>query len=262
MDEESANPSRHVRVAVCLATYNEAASIERVLAGVVKTAHELAEAASVEVWLLDDRSPDGTAGLAVAEAARLGLSLRVNEGTKQGLGAAYLRALGMLDTEPDVDIFATMDADLQHPPEELADLIRLVLDGDADLVIASRWIPGSTTPGYSHWRLLNSRAGNRAFKLVTGVRDVTDATAGFRVWRADLVRRFRPDGLLVTGYSIQTSMAAWASTLGARIVDRPTRFPARADGKSKLRPADYVEFARNLWRIRKARAGWMETDVG
>jgi dolichol-phosphate mannosyltransferase len=243
--------SRHVTL--LMATYNEAVSMPVVLKEIAESAAVLAERnIDVSVVLADDRSPDGTADLAEELGAQLGLEVSTVSGDKEGLGAAYLRAFSALKAEPDLDLVATMDADGQHDGRSLHRLVEHLVDGGYDLVIGSRWVPGSSVPGLTPLRVLNSKAGNLAFRLITGTRGVNDATNSFRVATSDVIRRFDPSGLSVTGYSIMTSFVALTVARGFRVSEVPIEFRPRIAGESKIRLQDFIEFALNLFRIRRS----------
>jgi dolichol-phosphate mannosyltransferase len=144
---------------VVIPTYNEAASVLEVLDRV------LAADARVDVLILDDGSPDGTAGLVAARAAGEPRLRLLERSAKRGLGAAY-RAGFARGLERGYDALVEMDADLSHPPERLPAL----LDGlaEADLVIGSRYVPGGRTVNWSREREAISRGGNAYVRLALG----------------------------------------------------------------------------------------------
>lgn len=242
---------RHLTV--LLATYNEADSIGRVLEAVSISARSLIDRSiETDVLLADDNSPDGTARVASIAAAALGLPLTVLPGERAGLGAAYLRAFRFLSNGSETDLIVTMDADGQHDGSTMAALVEHLLDNDLDMVIGSRWVGGSSTPGMSWWRRLNSQAGNSLFRLVTGTKGVSDATNSFRATTAEVVRGFNPVGLSVDGYSVLSSLVALSQATGFSIDEVPIEFRPRLAGRSKLRLGDYPEFIYNLFKIRRA----------
>lgn len=247
------------RGVISVATYNEAPNIGLLLHGIARATQIVKRDVQFEVWLVDDDSPDGTASVARDTAATLALPLLVLPGTRRGLGAAYLRSLERLRQVPEVGVFVTMDGDGQHLPEEIPGLIEPILTNRADVVIASRRVDGSRSPGLSRYRRCVTRLGNHLFRAVTGLRGVRDATTAFRAWRAPIAREFHAGGLLLNGYSVQTSMIAFALATAQRIEEVETVFATRVSGSSKLRPADYVEFGRNLLRIRRMLPVWAAT---
>src|SRR5438045_8677567 len=80
-----------------------------------------------------------------------------------------------------------MDADLSHPPEEIASLLHAVMANEACLVIGSRYIPGGTTPGWPAWRRLLSRDASGLDYPLTGVHD---SMGGFFASRREFLFQF------------------------------------------------------------------------
>ena len=123
---------------------------------------------------------------------------------KQGLGSAY-RAGFAQGLEQGYGILIEMDSDLQHDPAMLPALIHAVQDG-ADLAIGSRYVPGGAVPGWRLSRRVISQGGNIYAALVLGMK-VRDATAGFRAYSADALRRIDLTGIKADGYGFQIEMA-------------------------------------------------------
>ncbi len=233
-----------------LATYNEADSVPFVLAEIGEAVEKLAmHNIECRILLVDDRSPDGTAAVAAGVATRLGLDLEVLSGNKNGLGNAILRGFshGLL-AQP--DFFVTLDADGQHDARQMPDLVRAYLATRADIMIGSRWTLGGSSPGTTRMRALLSQCGNRLFRIITGTRDVQDATTSFRVIRAEVAQVFRPDHLDISGYAFFSAFIALAFAQGYKIGETPIVFRPRFAGVSKLTLHDCVTFARNLFRTR------------
>jgi dolichol-phosphate mannosyltransferase len=240
------------RVAVLLATYNESGSIPGVITAIAASADELSKInIELRVLLFDDLSPDDTAALAAEVARENGLLLEVHSGSRMGLGSAYLRAFAEVARRPELDLIVTMDADGQHDGTIIATLIRRLIEGDLDLLIGSRWTTGGQVPGLTPFRRVLSRIGNLAFRIVTGVTSVRDASNSFRVSRRTVVQNFEPSGLSLDGYSIMTSYVASAVVAGFRVGEYPITFHPRTEGESKLQTRDVVEFARNLVNLRR-----------
>jgi dolichol-phosphate mannosyltransferase len=213
-----------LKALVIIPTYNEAASIEE---AVERT---LAADPRVDVLVVDDGSPDGTAKLVAALTVQEPRAhLMVREG-KQGLGAAY-RAGFAWGLERGYDALVEMDADLSHPPDRLAAL----LDGlaAADLVIGSRYVPGGRTVNWSKAREAISRGGNAYVRLALGI-PVHDVTAGYRAYRRQLLQALPMGEIRSNGYCFQVEMAHRAWQEGFRVVEVPITFTERASGVSKM----------------------------
>lgn len=213
------------RVVVVVPTYNEAGNIERLLDGI-------RAAVDVDVLVVDDSSPDGTADVVEAYAARHGASVSVlRRPGKSGLGTAYragfAEALAFGDR-----ICVQMDADLSHDPSYLPALISAVEMG-ADASLGSRYVPGGRIENWPRLRLFLSRWGNRYAAGMLGLA-VNDATSGYRAYSPELLRRIDFTTVRAEGYGFQIEMTHRAVRGGARIVEVPITFVDRVVGESKL----------------------------
>jgi dolichol-phosphate mannosyltransferase len=214
-----------VRALVVLPTYNEVENLDEVLT------RTRAAAAAVDVLVVDDGSPDGTAAMADDLAVRLGGVHVLRRATKSGLGAAY-RAGFAWGREHGYDVLLEMDADLSHDPAVLPVLLAGIAMG-ADLVIGSRYVPGGAIPNWGVHRLLLSKAGNRyadaALRL--GVRD---CTSGFRAYRASIVEEIDVASVQAEGYGFQIEMTYRVRRAGGTIGEVPISFTDRVRGESKM----------------------------
>jgi glycosyltransferase involved in cell wall biosynthesis len=214
-----------MRTLVVLPTYQEAENIAEVL-------HRLhAAAPSVDVLVVDDSSPDGTAATAKAIGHELGNVDVMVRPAKSGLGSAY-RAGFTEGLARGYDVLVEMDSDLSHDPGRLPALLRTVSEG-ADLAVGSRYVPGGAIPHWPLHRRLLSRWGNRYADLLLRL-SVHDATSGFRAYRADTLRRIDLDSVSADGYGFQIEMAYRVSGDGGRIVEIPIHFVDRERGTSKM----------------------------
>jgi dolichol-phosphate mannosyltransferase len=246
-----------VRVLVVLPTYNEAENVVSMLEQ-IRSARP-----GVDVLVVDDDSPDGTAALVSAVAARRPDTFLLVRPAKSGLGSAY-RAGFAWGLARGYDAFVEMDADFSHDPEALGDLIAPLKAG-YELVIGSRYVPGGSIPQWSWHRRLLSKGGNVYASVVLGL-GVADSTAGYRVYAASVLRRLDLDRIRAEGYGFQIEMTYRAKLAGASIAEVPIRFVDRVAGESKMSSAIVLEALAlvswwglgRLWR-RTRRAG---TAVG
>jgi dolichol-phosphate mannosyltransferase len=233
--------TREPRCLVVVPTYDEAANITRLLDSVRHAAQ------FADVLVVDDNSPDGTAGLVGAHpdfGTRIWL---LERSEKDGLGAAY-RAGFAWALERDYDRIAQMDADLSHPPERLPALFA-ALD-DADVAVGSRYVAGGGVANWAWQRRLLSWAGNRYVRAVLGT-GVHDNTAGFKAFRRSALEEI---GVLTSesgGYSFQIENTWRATQAGLRVEEVPITFTDRTEGQSKMSGAIAVEALSRvlLWRF-------------
>jgi dolichol-phosphate mannosyltransferase len=206
-------------------TYIEADNIEELLRRVRAAVPE------ADILVVDDNSPDGTAGVAEAVGADLGRVDVLRRPSKQGLGTAY-RAGFTVGIERGYEVLVQIDADLSHDPAVLPALLR-ELDQGADLVIGSRYVPGGSIPHWPWFRRALSRYGNRyaSFVLGTGVKD---ATAGYRAYSADTLKAIDYATTRAKGYGFQMETAYRVWRWGGRIVELPIIFTDRVRGHSKM----------------------------
>ena len=217
---------------IVLPTYQEAANITNVLRRVRSSVP------AATVLVVDDGSPDGTADLAEAMAAELGGIQVFRRKAKAGLGGAY-RAGFAWGMERNYDVLVEMDADLSHDPSQLPDLLRAV-DAGADLAVGSRYVPGGSIPHWPWHRRALSRYGNRYAAAILGL-DVTDATSGFRAYRATMLAEIDMAKVVADGYGFQIEMAYWVAELGGKIIEVPISFIDRTEGTSKMSGMIVVE---------------------
>lgn len=213
------------RIVMVIPTYNESANIELII-GRLRTAQP-----DVDVLVMDDNSPDGT-GQIVEKLAAEDPQVRVVHRTeKAGLGAAYRHGFRVA-LDAGYDVIGEMDADGSHQPEELHRLIEAIAEG-ADLVIGSRYVPGGSIVNWPLRRQVLSRGGNLYIRLLIGLK-VSDATAGFRLFRRETLEAIDVESVTSTGYVFQTDMAHRTVAAGLRIVEVPIEFVERERGDSKM----------------------------
>ncbi len=230
------------RVAVLIPTYNERENLPTAVHGV----REAVPAADVVV--LDDASPDGTGEVADALAAEDPQVRVIHRAGKEGLGAAYLAGF-RLALEEGYDAVVEMDADGSHRPGHLPTL--LAAAEEADVVIGSRWVPGGAVVNWPLHRKALSVGGNLYVKVLLGM-PVNDATAGFRVYRADALRVMGLEDVASQGYCFQTDLTWRAVRSGLTVVEVPITFVEREVGASKMSRHIMTESLRRItgWGVR------------
>ena len=213
-----------MRTLVVLPTYQEAANLAAVL-------RDLRQAVpSATLLVVDDNSPDGTADVADAVGRKLGNIEILRRAAKTGLAGAYCAGFAV-GLERGYDVIAHMDSDRSHDPAALPALLAAL--EKADMVIGSRYIAGGSIPDWPRWRRALSAGGNRYATLLLGLK-VRDATSGFRVYRAELLRTVNPASLQADGYGFLIEMTHRVGRAGATTVEIPITFSDRVEGSSKM----------------------------
>jgi dolichol-phosphate mannosyltransferase len=197
-----------------------------------------------EIVLVDDNSRDGTIETAEALASRYPVKVIVRRDAR-GLATAVVHGLKYASG----NIIGVMDADLQHPPEKLPDLVRAIENG-ADMAIGSRYIPGGGCPNWDMTRKIVSKVALMvSHLLLPSTRAVKDPLAGFFMFRRENIDI---DKLKPIGYKISLEIMLTGSF--KNIVEVPYVFEERSAGQSKLRPQQQIDYLKHLFSL-MARTG-------
>lgn len=240
-----------MKIVVILPTYNEKDNIALIIRALQEQFRKIPHA--MNILVVDDNSPDGTAEIVRAEC-KTASNVFLITGEKQGLGAAYVRGMKYAIVRLHADAVMEMDADFSHKPEDVPRLIEAV-DHGADFVIGSRYVPGGKIPDdWSFLRRMISQWGNVFARYIAGLYKVRDCTAGFRAIRAEVIKKIDLDALKVRGYAFQISLLHEAIVNRARVQEVPVEFIDRKRGQTKLGFSDIVEFMLNAWWIRFERS--------
>jgi dolichol-phosphate mannosyltransferase len=236
-----------MKIVIIIPTYNEAHNIEPLIQALqtqfLRINHEM------HILVVDDNSPDGTADK-VRGLMGVNPEIHLITGEKQGLGRAYIRGMQHALDGLKADAVMEMDADFSHRPEDVPGLIAALEDG-GDFIIGSRYATGGKIPKeWGLWRTALSRWGNVYARYLTGLSQVRDCTAGFRVIKASLLRRLDLTGLRVKGYAFQIALLNQALLQKAVIKEVPVAFLGRVRGHKKVGLADIWEFFLMAWWMR------------
>jgi dolichol-phosphate mannosyltransferase len=227
-----------MRTLVVLPTYNEILNVEPMLRALRDVAP------GVDVLVVDDGSPDGTAVRVQELSAELAQIHLLSRPVKAGLGVAY-RAGFSWGLERDYDHFVEIDCDFSHDPRALPML--LAAASTHEVVIGSRYVPGGIIPRWSLSRRLLSRGGNQYASLMLGLR-VANSTSGYRVYSRSALEKIHYQSVTADGYGFQIEMTHRARRDGASIVEVPISFSDRKRGESKMSGSIVLEA---LWLVTK-----------
>jgi len=240
--------SRAEAATIILPAYDVGPAIGPVLRDVAVAAYALrARGIDLDVLLFDD----GARGATATEVAEeLGITLTTFPAPPAGPALAYLEGFRRVVEEGRSDLVVTLDANGRHDPTQIPNLVDVLLTRRLDVVIGSRWAPGSGTPGmaFSRWAL--GKAANAAFRLITSTPRVADATTSFRVARTEVVREFRFGGTPVNSYSLHTAFVATAIAKGYRVGEASIIYRRPIAGGGGLRMGDLGEFVSHLVALR------------
>jgi dolichol-phosphate mannosyltransferase len=189
------------------------------------------------VLVVDDNSPDGTAALAEGAAAESGSVKVLRRPGKAGLGSAYRHGFRVALDEG-YEAIVSMDADFSHDPAVIPRLVDAL--SSADAVIGSRYVPGGGTPNWPLHRRLLSKWGNRYTRALLGLQ-VSDATSGFRAYRASALASIEPHTTQAEGYAFLTELVRRLTQQGKILAEVPITFVDRRYGVSKMSGRIIVE---------------------
>lgn len=230
-------------LSVVIPTYNEAQNIGELIRRLGE-ALDPALGSEYELILVDDNSPDRTWEVAqrlALDNPRLRVMRRTNE---RGLASAVIRGWQAARGA----FLSVIDADLQHPPQLVTDLYR-VMERGADMAVASRHVEGGGVSDWSILRRIVSRAAQLIGLVVLPgvVGRVSDPMSGFFMIRRSAIEGVRLNPL---GYKILIEVLArgrfpW-------IGEVPYVFHERVHGGSKATLGVYLDYLRHLVRLRTA----------
>lgn len=227
-----------MKVLVAVPTYNEAGNLPTL----VQHLFDL-HIPDMEVLVVDDNSPDGTAALAEGLGKeRSGKVHVLRRPRKEGLGPAYIAGFREA-LRLQADLVIQMDADLSHPPEYIPALLEALTA--CDVVVGSRYMPGGGVA--SNWglaRRLLSRSGDLYVRWVMGLR-LKDTKSGFKGFRREVLERFPWESLRSKGFVFQAEMMYRCQQMGFRLQEVPYVFQERRSGGSKMSLSIVLEA---LWR--------------
>ena len=212
------------RTLVIIPTYNEKDNVRSVI--------ELAltQAPNLDVLVVDDNSPDGTAVI-VAEIANTNPRVQLmSRSGKLGLGTAYIAGFKW-GLSRGYGCLVEMDADFSHDPREIPNMQKAI--EHADLVLGSRYIDGVRVVNWPLSRLFLSKGASYYVRIITGL-PVHDPTAGFKCFRRTVLEALDLDGVRSNGYAFQIEMTYETWMRGFRVREIPITFTDRYAGQSKM----------------------------
>lgn len=231
------------RTLIIIPTYNEIENLPRMIPAL--EALDL----GLEVLIVDDGSPDGTAAR-VRDAQRHSPNRihLIERSGKLGLGTAYIAGFRFA-LENGFTYICEMDADLSHNPADLPRLIEPVRRDVADVAVGSRYVGGVRVMNWPLSRLMISYGASVYTRIITRL-PVYDVTAGFKCYHRRVLEAIDLDRVRSNGYSFQVEMKYRAWRKGFRVIEVPIIFTERTEGQSKMSKAIVREAALKVWELR------------
>jgi len=202
-----------------------------------------------DILVIDDNSPDGTAGI-VKEKIRQHpdrVSIIERKG-KLGLGTAYIEGFKHCLSKH-YGFICEMDADFSHNPADLVRLRQAAIEQNADVVIGSRYVTGVNVVNWPMGRVLMSFYASKYVRFITRM-PIHDTTAGFVCYRRRVLETFELDKIKFKGYAFQIEMKFTAYKYGFKVIEEPIIFVNRVLGTSKMNSGIFGEAVFGVIRLK------------
>lgn len=223
------------KISLIIPTYNEKDNLKPL----VERIYKALTGYNYEIVIVDDNSKDGTIDIANELAASYPVKLIVRRNEK-GLATAVIHGIKNCSGK----YVLVMDADLQHPPEILPDLIKAVENG-ADMAFASRYVPGGGCPQWGLVRRVISKGATKvAHVLLPASRRVKDPMSGFFIFKRENVD---PDKLKPIGYKIALEILLMGNF--KQVEEVPFLFEERTAGQSKLKAKTQIDYLKHIFSL-------------
>ncbi len=230
-----ARRGKGLKVSIIVPTYNERDNLEELFGRIDKAM----EGYDYEVIVVDDDSPDRTWELAQRLSERYPVKV-IRRTDEKGLSSAVIRGF----KEASGDVFVVMDADLQHPPEKIPELVKALEEG-ADIAIASRYVPGGKVENWYWYRKLISKAAIMIGRLaLPKIRGVKDPMSGFFALKKEVV-----EGIELNPIGFKILMEILIKGRYGKVVEVPFTFGLRKAGESKLSGKTMIKYLKHVYRL-------------
>jgi dolichol-phosphate mannosyltransferase len=216
-----------MKLSIVVAAYNESDNIGALTSRLIATLEGIGDSRWELIYVIE--GTDETRLIAQSFADQYHQIQILYDAEPSGLGNAFRK--GFKAIAPDSDVVVTLDADLNHRPEEIPKLVHALFERDVDIVVGSRKVSGSITEGTPLWKRILSGSFSHSMARLIGI-PVDDLTSGYRAYRHSALSKicFQADG-----FAFLPEMLLRAHALGLRIIEEPIHFVYRAAGKSKLK---------------------------
>jgi len=227
---------------VVIPTYNERENLAALIQEILSLPHQLS------VVVVDDDSPDGTGELADQLAAQ-GEAVHVIHRTgKAGRGSACIAGFRFALERTKAPLVVEMDADFSHHPKYIPELLQRA--DTYDMVVGSRYMPGSRIVDWGLSRRVFSKLANAFARIMLGL-PIRDCTNGYRCYRREALQGLDLEAIQTSGYIVLSEIALLLQRSGARFAEIPTVFVNRRRGQSNTTPAEIWNAFAAVWALRR-----------
>ncbi|MBV9177756.1 MAG: glycosyltransferase family 2 protein [Nitrososphaeraceae archaeon] len=255
-------------MSIVIPTYNEAENISRLIEAIKDN---LPSGIFTEIIVVDDNSPDGTGKIVETytqnnnNSATKKSSLQrqdqkqeqnvleinsnkncsvkvINRENRNGLIPAILQGI----SSSGGDYILVMDADFSHSPENIPRMIEELLHNPDQIVVASRYVKGSSVVGWPVKRKIISRCANIIARYVLRLCNITDPMSGFFAFRRHLIENVTID---TSGYKLLLELLVKVNGGNTRVREIPYTFTDRQSGRSKMDNGVMIDYIKAVWHL-------------
>ncbi|KCZ70791.1 glycosyl transferase [Candidatus Methanoperedens nitroreducens] len=222
-------------ITIIIPTYNEKDNLPIVVDAIFSVFND--NLLQGDIVIVDDNSPDGTGEIADELSIKNNKIKVLHRRRKEGLSSAIIQGFKYTGS----NIIGVMDADLSHPPEMIPELIRPLLDGESEFVIASRYIRKEKI---EKWPLSRKMISRGATILARPLTDVSDPMSGFFFLKRTVI-----DGIELSpiGYKIMLEIIVKGRYINIKEI--PFTFKNRYKGESKLNWKEHLNYVQHLIKL-------------
>ncbi|HEY6537286.1 MAG TPA: glycosyltransferase family 2 protein [Candidatus Nitrosocosmicus sp.] len=241
-------------LSIIIPTYNESENIINLLKSIKKN---IGNSTNAEIIVVDDNSPDGTGKLVddyidfldqneiledINEKERKGIiQIRtIHRAQKEDLIQAVLHGIKSSYGEH----ILIMDADFSHPPETIPKIIEKLQSNDKCIIVASRYIEGSSIEGWKLKRRLISSSANSIARISLGIRNIKDPMSGFFAFHKSSIENIQ---FTTKGYKILLEFLVKSDK--SKVIEIPYAFTDRKIGKSKMNHKTMLNYLQSIWKL-------------
>jgi dolichol-phosphate mannosyltransferase len=236
LPSQSSSTAQAPDVSIIVPTINESENLPTLLQRISAALSGV----DFEVLIVDDNSKDATPTVCAELAKIFPLTLIVRTNPTNGLSGAVLHGMKSARGK----YLCVMDADLQHPPEKLPELLAMLRTGEADFVLGSRYMPGGSTEAeWGLFRKFNSQFATLLARPFAG--KTTDPMAGFFALKRETYDSAQ--NLTPLGYKIALELMCKCRAKNVREI--PIHFALRHKGESKLSLKQQFRYLEHLSRL-------------
>ena len=244
------NPS----LSIIIPTYNESENIINLLKSIKKN---IGNSTNAEIIVVDDNSPDGTGKLVDDYIDFLDQSEILEDiNEKERKGIIQIRTIHRIQKEDLIQAvlhgikssygehILIMDADFSHPPETIPKIIEKLQSNDKCIIVASRYIEGSSIEGWKLKRRLISSSANSIARISLGIRNIKDPMSGFFAFHKSSIENIQ---FTTKGYKILLEFLVKSDK--SKVIEIPYAFTDRKIGKSKMNHKTILNYLQSIWKL-------------